>query len=585
MSYLSLYRKFRPQTFDKVIGQSHITQTLINQIKSDKIGHAYLFCGTRGTGKTTTAKIFAKAINCLNPKNGSPCGECENCLALSSGSPDVFEIDAASNNKVENVREIRDKVQYPPISGKYKVYIIDEVHMLTGEAFNALLKTLEEPPKHAVFILATTEVYKIPSTILSRCMRFDFRLIPIKELVELVKGIFDSLGRTYEEDAIYFIAKNGEGCARDVLSIAEICASFTDGEITLKSVKEVLGATDEHRLLNLLEYMLSSNSGEALKELDELITLGKSVGMIFKDLIYGIREMLTVSSTSDNFLGLTSEKLERYKQLLKITTNKNLLRIMEILSLAEGEIRYSSHPRIVLETALIKSSLPTQDTSTSALTARVAELEKKLENLQNPTVQFYASKSQVETIVDKPKIISQEVNAFEPVVQETKNVKPLVQEVKPVEEKKVKRNVFAEEQVAIPEDVFSVKQEVPQQSGSANSTFNVNSAVREDSKKVWGAILRKIRLESMTLFAICSERITEIKGDSLCIYADGESDFMLLSKQDNLSKIQKATLQVENLKVKICEKSSEYILEEQAEKDVLEVQKIFGDKVKVNKEN
>ncbi len=582
MSYLSLYRRFRPQAFDKVIGQGHVTQTLINQIKSDKIGHAYLFCGSRGTGKTTTAKIFAKAINCLNPQDGSPCEKCENCLALSSGSTDIFEIDAASNNKVENVREIRDKVQYPPISGKYKVYIIDEVHMLTGEAFNALLKTLEEPPSHAVFILATTEVYKIPSTILSRCMRFDFRLISIQELVDLVKSVFDAIGRTYEEDAVYFIAKNGEGCARDALSIAEICASFTDGQITLQSVKEVLGATDEHKLVSLLENILKSNSGEALKQLDELITLGKSVGMIFKDLIGGIRELLTLSTTQDNFLGLTSEKLNKYKELLKITDGKNLLRIMEILSLSEGEIRYSSHPRIVLETAIVKSSLPMQDASVSALVVRVAELEKKLAEIKSGSLQFY-SQEQVKPILQETQAVKEVALKQEPIT-----VKPTISNPKVEESVAVKaKEHFTQEEVEIPTQVTSFSQGFNQR---ATGTFNsvqqgsIGQA-RQDSKMVWGKILRKIRLKSMTLFAICSERITEIKGDTLCIYADGETDFALLSKQDNFSRIQEATQEVEPLKVKICEKSAEYEQEEMLESDVEEVKKIFGDKVKVKKEN
>ena len=565
MSYLSLYRRFRPQTFDKVIGQAHITQTLINQIVSDKIGHAYLFCGTRGTGKTTTAKIFAKAINCLSPINGSPCGECENCKALSSGSTDIFEIDAASNNKVENVREIRDKVQYPPISGKYKVYIIDEVHMLTGEAFNALLKTLEEPPKHAVFILATTEVYKIPSTILSRCMRFDFRLIPIEQLVELIKGIFDELGRKYEQDAIYFIAKSGEGCARDALSIAEICASFTDGEITLQAVKEVMGATDEYRLLNLVEHIVCGLSGEALKELDELVVLGKSVGMIFKDIIYCLRELLTVSSTTNNFLGLTTEKLNRYKEIIAKTQTKHLLRIMEIFSMSEGEIRYSSHPRIVLETAVIKSSLPQEDTSLSALSVRISDLEKKIAEGN-----FSISSSSVEkTKLETPK---QETPIFQvPKVEMPK--------VDMYSGSTTKENVISDTTISIPESASFG------QAKTESAPKSASGEVRADSKKIWGTILRKIRLMSMTLFAICSERIAEIRGNELCIYADGETDYELLNKTENLTRIKQATLQVENLTVKICEKSSEFILEEQIAQDVKTVQGIFGDKLKINQED
>ena len=233
MAYLALYRRFRPSGFDSLVGQDHVVRTLVNQIKTDKVGHAYLFCGARGTGKTSAAKIFARAINCLSPVNGSPCGKCEVCKALADGANlDIVEMDAASNNKVENVREIRDKIQYPPVSGRYKVYIIDEVHMLTTEAFNALLKTLEEPPKHAVFILATTEVHKLPSTILSRCMRFDFRLIPTAQIAEHIAKIYREIGKDFEPAAVQEIARAGAGSIRDALSVADICVSYREGKLT-----------------------------------------------------------------------------------------------------------------------------------------------------------------------------------------------------------------------------------------------------------------------------------------------------------------------------------------------------------------
>jgi DNA polymerase-3 subunit gamma/tau len=257
MSYLALYRRYRPVDFESLIGQDYIVRTLKNQILTDKIGHAYLFTGTRGTGKTTVAKIFAKAINCLSPKNGSPCGECEVCKALLDPSNlDVIEIDAASNNGVNEIRDLREKVQYPPVNGRYKVYIVDEVHMLTSAAFNALLKTLEEPPRHAVFILATTEVHKIPATILSRCMRFDFKLVPTKQIAELIASIYDSENKQYEKEAVYAIALAGEGSVRDALSVADMAMSFTEGKLLYDDVMEVLGSTNAENFSNFINALL-----------------------------------------------------------------------------------------------------------------------------------------------------------------------------------------------------------------------------------------------------------------------------------------------------------------------------------------
>ena len=271
MAYLALYRRFRPSGFNGLIGQEHVVQTLINQIKTDRIGHAYLFCGARGTGKTSAAKIFARAINCLSPVNGSPCGKCEVCKALADNSNlDILEMDAASNNKVENVREIREKIQYPPVSGRYKVYIIDEVHMLTTEAFNALLKTLEEPPKHAVFILATTEAHKLPSTILSRCMRFDFRLIPTAKIAELIGKIYKEVGKEYDDEALTAIARAGAGSVRDALSIADICVSYKESKLTYSDVLEILGATDTNKITSLVSDIFRGDTGGSLETVEKL---------------------------------------------------------------------------------------------------------------------------------------------------------------------------------------------------------------------------------------------------------------------------------------------------------------------------
>ena len=254
---LALYRRYRPNDFESLIGQDHIVKTLVNQIKTDRIGHAYLFTGTRGTGKTSAAKIFAKAINCQSPINGSPCGKCDCCVALQDVSNiDVIEIDVASNNGVNEIRDLREKVQYPPVSCRYKVYIIDEVHMLTGAAFNALLKTLEEPPKHVVFILATTEAHKIPATILSRCMRFDFRLIPTEMIASQISKIYDEIGKEYESEAIMAIASAGEGSMRDALSIADTALSYGEGKLTYDEVAEILGSSKFEVLTSFVKAVL-----------------------------------------------------------------------------------------------------------------------------------------------------------------------------------------------------------------------------------------------------------------------------------------------------------------------------------------
>ena len=350
--YLALYRKFRPKTFDEVIGQSHITNTLINQVKTGQVGHAYLFTGTRGTGKTSCAKIFAKAINCLNPQNGSPCGECEVCRAIDEANNiDVLEIDAASNNGVNEIRELREKIKYPPIHGRYKVYIVDEVHMLTDSAFNALLKTLEEPPRHAVFILATTEVYKLPATILSRCMRFDFRLVATDILCEHIKNVFDQLKIKYDYESIEAIAVAGEGSVRDALSVADCVVAFSGASITYEKTMEILGKSDRDVVIKLAENIITSDLGGVLETINEiynsgknLIALGKEITVYFKDLLViknckGAQQMLNVSSE-------TFEKLS--EQANKVTVEQ-LIKYMQKFSEIESELKYALSPKTLIE--------------------------------------------------------------------------------------------------------------------------------------------------------------------------------------------------------------------------------------------
>ena len=380
--YLALYRKYRPRTFNEVIGQDHIVKTLINQIKLDKISHAYLFCGSRGTGKTSTAKIFAKAINCVSSKDGSPCLSCDVCKSLDGTNIDVLEIDAASNNGVDEIRDLREKVKYPPVVGKYKVYIIDEVHMLSTSAFNALLKTLEEPPAHTVFVLATTEVHKLPATILSRCLRFDFKLVSLEDLSSLLKKVLDSENVKYDEQAINIIARAGEGSVRDTLSIADRCVQFAGDELTYKKVLEVLGVSEREILIKVTDNILTKNVGEALVELDKVLSQGKSPLVFSNDLISYFRDLLLVHTLADKSREIVVVKDDIFEKMKAQATKENyavMVKAIEVLSEIEQELRYSVQPRIVLETAVIKII------TDASLEARVEKLEEFVKNLKFPS--------------------------------------------------------------------------------------------------------------------------------------------------------------------------------------------------------
>ncbi len=384
MSYTALYRKFRPTDFADVKGQDHIVTTLKNQIKADRIGHAYLFCGTRGTGKTTVAKIFAKAVNCALPTDGSPCGSCAVCRAIAVGTSfNVIEIDAASNNGVDNIRQIREEVAYRPTEGRYKVYIIDEVHMLSIGAFNALLKTLEEPPEYVIFILATTEANKIPITILSRCQRYDFHRISIDTITQRLQELMDAEGVVTEERALRYVARAGDGSMRDALSLLDQCIAFYLGqELTYDEVLDVLGAVDTDVFTALLEHILHQDAAAAIRLLNDLIIEGRDPGQLVTDFTWHMRNLLLLQSTEDleDVLDISSENLAAMKEKAGQIPPTTLTRYIRVFSELSNQIRYSTQKRVLIEVAIIRLCRPQMEVSYDAIADRLEAVERRLEN-------------------------------------------------------------------------------------------------------------------------------------------------------------------------------------------------------------
>ena len=404
MGYTALYRKFRPQEFEDVKGQEHIVTTLKNQIKADRIGHAYLFCGTRGTGKTTIAKILARAVNCEHPVDGSPCNTCKTCRAINEGtSMNVIEIDAASNNGVDNIREIREEVAYRPTTGKYKVYIIDEVHMLSTGAFNALLKTLEEPPSYVIFILATTEAHKIPITILSRCQRYDFRRITADTIAARLQELMDKEENDVEEKAIRYIAKAADGSMRDALSLLEQCIAFYLGEkLTYEKVLENLGAVDTQVFSRMLRQILQQDTAGTIKTLDEIIIQGRELGQFVTDFIWYLRNLLLISTSEhpEEAVDASAENLERMKEESSMVDAETLMRYIRIFSELSNQIKYASQKRVLVEIALIKLCQPIMEMNLDSLYDRVRVLEEKLKN--GVTVQSLPTENYVRTRAENP---------------------------------------------------------------------------------------------------------------------------------------------------------------------------------------
>lgn len=519
MAYLAFYRTFRPTTFDTVVRQEHIVKILRNQIETGKIGHAYLFCGPRGTGKTTLAKIFAKAINCEHPVNGSPCGECATCKALASGAAlDISEIDAASNNGVDEMRDIREKVQYPPVNGRYKVYIIDEVHMLTQSAFNAVLKTLEEPPSHAVFILATTEPQKIPATILSRCMRFDFKLIPQHDLENLVKGVFDRTGKEYEEEAVAAIARAGNGSARDSLSIADMCASYSLGKLTYDDVNEVLGKADFFAVADIVAAIMAQNGGETLTAAESVLSTGKGVGVLLRDLLSFMNNLAVVKMcrNAEEIVNLPKDKFEKLSEMALQSDGHAILRTTEILTQAEGDMRFAVDGRITLEAALIKAAMPRVDYDIEALLARMEKIERAVAEGIKVEVKAKAKELPASSVAAAPAVAS-------PVAKESPKLTAMeTDEGDSPFGKTEQKTIFEQAPVAPPAHVGSLSD--------------------ADKATAFGRLIRLFRTtrRNAVLHSLCMDLETSFEGDTFVMQTTVDAVYKALNRAENRKGVEEA---------------------------------------------
>lgn len=393
MSYRALYRVWRPQRFEDLVGQEHVTKTLKNALKEKHLSHAYLFNGPRGTGKTSAAKILAKAVNCVHGPAPEPCNECEACQRITEGAiMDVVEIDAASNRGVDEIRELRDKVKYAPTEVRYKVYIIDEVHMLTTEAFNALLKTLEEPPAHVIFILATTEPHKLPPTIISRCQRFSFRRISFEHIVARMKLICESMGIPYEETALYAIARAADGGMRDALSLLDQALAFKEERLDEQAVMAVTGAVSKEIILALLRAIAEGSVSQAFTRLDEAVMGGMEPEKLLQDLIYAVRDILLCKTAPQ--LGEASSSLgnsELFSQLSQRLSTKRLTEMLDLLLHYQQQVKWVAHPRILLEMALLRLCQSNESETSQEASVSIAKLEERIRELEQALHQLQAS--------------------------------------------------------------------------------------------------------------------------------------------------------------------------------------------------
>lgn len=559
MAYQALYRTFRPKTLDDVVRQEHVVTILKHQIETGKVGHAYLFCGPRGTGKTSIAKIFAAAINCESPVNGSACGKCPTCRALAEkGNLDISEIDAASNNGVDEMRELREKVQYPPVAGRYKVYIVDEVHMLSPGAFNALLKTLEEPPAHAVFILATTEAQKIPATILSRCTRFDFKLIPLQDLENRLKYVLKTIGKDYEEEAVAALARAGAGSMRDMLSLADPCVSYSEGKLTYADVTAVLGTADFSSTAELCAAILKGDGGEALEKCEDILAEGKSVALLIKDALQFLNGCAVAKTCAhgEKLLLLPADRYALLKSTANLAENRVLVRALEILAQAESDCRYTTTPKITLETAVLKAAFVKEDEDITALVQRVQVLEDALSDIQSGAVSLPAAAQTSSSAAAQ----EYSVPTQQPKEKARKQTGGEFFEEAPPDENETGGNLYLDSDYVRADKARQAKKaqtayeatssaqpgmfDTPfaaVQSAAPQAGQKPTNAAAGDAKVAFGKFLRALRaVGNGVLFTICMDMESDFDGDTFVLYTTKETLLNTLKRETNFPVVQNA---------------------------------------------
>ena len=548
MDYKALYRKFRPKVFEEVVGQEHITETLKNQMLTENVGHAYLFSGIRGTGKTSTAKIFARALNCTNSEDGNPCNACENCLsALADNAIDIIEIDAASNNGVDDIRDLREKTKYPPSKMKYKVYIIDEVHMLSIGAFNALLKTLEEPPSYVIFIFATTEIHKIPATIISRCQKYDLKRIKQNDIKGLMESICTDSGYTYDDVALNQIARLADGAARDSLSILEQCfAANKDKHISVDILTDVLGLVTEEIIFNIVGALHDRDGKIVLTSLNDVVVSGKDLKRFTNQLIEYLRYLMLAKISTDisSMINVSEETLEKVKQQASEISLDLLIRSINILTQVEVDSKWSSNARVILEVGLIKMLQPDLENSIEALSQRVEALEKR-------PVQRIVSQS-VNTIESSQNEMISELPKKAPVLEDIITKKD-VKMSQPKSPGTVSSKIKKEVQVAIP-----VEEQRPQVAYENAGDLSVN----DDLEDLWEDVLVFVKNEKVATHALLLDGHFEgIVDNSVCIsYGEGYGFHMIaIEKPENKDLVERGVFQVygRQLRVKYIIKSQD----------------------------